>query len=230
MKLGKLFNKLPLIAAALSLACPGFAANTQPTPILKTNIQAPDQYPLGEAFYNKYRWSALYYYGHTVNAALFGVFVGNAKYWPEYIESVEGSYTLDPDNFLRRLVYPLVSVTQFALNGTVRHGHNQHTIYEINPYLSFRWANWPWNKYLPTSLAIGEGISYDSSISALERRSNENTKRLLNYLMLEATFALPNHPQLQLVARIHHRSGMFGVYHAGNTGSNVIGGGIRYLF
>jgi hypothetical protein len=65
---------------------------------------------------------------------------------------------------------------------------------------------------------------------SLEKRSNTNTKRLLNYLMLEAAFALPAYPQVQLLARIHHRSGAFGLYRAGNTGSNDVGLGIRYLF
>jgi hypothetical protein len=81
-----------------------------------------------------------------------------------------------------------------------------------------------------TSLAIGEGISYASSIPALERKANEQTKRLLNYLMLEASFAVPRHPKLQLIIRLHHRSGAFGLYRAGNTGSNNIGLGVRYLF
>src|SRR5262245_23564687 len=53
---------------------------------------------------------------------------------------------------------------------------------------------------------------------------------MMNYLLLEATFALPTHPYLQLVVRIHHRSGAHGLYHAGNTGSNVIGLRIRYLY
>jgi hypothetical protein len=48
--------------------------------------------------------------------------------------------------------------------------------------------------------------------------------------MLEAAFALPAYPQIQVVGRIHHRSGAFGLYRAGNTGSNAVGIGIRYLF
>jgi hypothetical protein len=112
----------------------------------------------------------------------------------------------------------------------MRNGSNEPTIYEFDPYIAFRWANFPWNGYVNTSFAIGEGISYTTSVPALEKKDNEFTKRLLNYLMFEATFAAPGDPRLQFLVGIHHRSGAYGLYHAGNTGSNDIGVGIRYLF
>ena len=184
----------------------------------------------GQKLYDTYPWMLTYYYGVTATNGLMQIFGGNFDRWPEHIQSAELAKTLDEDNFLRRLVSPLVGVVQLAGDFTVRTGSREHTIYEFDPYIAFRWANLPWNNYVTTSLAIGEGISYDSSVPAVEKRQNQNTKRLLNYLMLEATFALPQYPQLQLVARIHHRSGAYGLYHAGNTGSNVIGLGVRYLF
>ncbi len=187
-------------------------------------------YPSDQALYDKYPWYVMYYYGATFSDPLVRIFEGQLHRWPEHIQSVEVARTLDPENFFRRFVSPLVGVVQLAGNATVRVGSNQHTIYEFDPYLAFRWANLPWNHYVNTSFAIGEGISYDTSVSALEKRSNQNTKRLLNYLMLEASFAPPSYPQLQIVARIHHRSGAYGLYHAGNTGSNDLGLGIRYLF
>ena len=49
-------------------------------------------------------------------------------------------------------------------------------------------------------------------------------------MVVELTIASPRYPRLQLVMRIHHRSGAFGLYHAGNTGSNDLALGIRYLF
>lgn len=195
-----------------------------------TTTKTPITYPVDQQLYDQYRWSGTYYYGITCSDPLARIVQGSCNRWPEHIQSLEISRTLNPDNFLRRLVNPLVGVVQLTGNVTVRNGSNQHTIYEVNPYLTFRWANMPWNRYVNTSLAIGEGISYDSSIQSLESKSSSNTKRLLNYLMLEATFAPPSNPRLQLVARIHHRSGAYGLYHAGNTGSNDIGLGIRYLF
>lgn len=180
--------------------------------------------------YDQLPWSAMYYYGQTVNVPLVDIFRLELKRYPEHIQSVELAHTLDPDNFLRRFLSPIVSVTQIAGNMTVRYGKGENTIYEFDPYLMFRWQNLPWNHYVDTSFAIGEGLSYASSIPSIEKGQNSDTKRMLNYLMFEATFAAPSYPEWQLVARIHHRSGAYGLYRAGNTGSNDIGLGIRYLF
>ena len=186
--------------------------------------------PQGQDLYDRYPWAGLYYYGITTSDALGQMVAGQIHRWPEHIQSIELTHTLCKENFLRRLVYPLVGVVEVSANFTVRNGSNQHTIYEFNPYVEGRWANFPWNKYVTTSFAIGEGISYDTSVPSLESKSSEDTKRLLNFLLMEATFAVPNYPRWQLVLRLHHPSGAFGLYHAGNTGSNDIGLGIRYLF
>lgn len=185
----------------------------------------------GQQLYDTYSWSIMYYYGATVeNSLLQTLTLHDLKRWPEHIQSLELAYTLNEQNFLRRFLSPLVGIVQIAGNGTLRQGKNEPSIYEFDPYLIFRWSALPWNHYVNTSFALGEGVSYDSSVPAIEKRDNVRTKRLLNYLMLEATLAHPAYPQLQLVARIHHRSGAFGLYGAGNTGSNDLGLGIRYLF
>jgi hypothetical protein len=181
-----------------------------------------------QKLYDYYPNSLMYYYGITVSDALVRILGGSIHRWPEHVQSIDFEHTLDENNAFRHFFSPLVGVVQVAANFTVRNGSNQNTIYEINPYVAWRWANLPWNRQLPTTLAIGEGVSYDTSIPSLEKKNH--AKRLLNYLMLEATFALPSYPNLQLVARIHHRSGAYGLYRAGNTGSNAIGLGIRYNF
>lgn len=186
--------------------------------------------PADQNLYDKYRNAVLYYYGVTGDSALLHILKGQFKRYPEYVQSLEYTHTLPRDNRVRRFFCPIVGVVQLNANVTIRNGRYESTIYELDPYISFRWANWPWNHYLMTSLAVGEGISYASSVPAVEKKDNNNTKRLLNYLMLEATFAAPAYPRLQLVARIHHRSGAFGLYGANNTGSNVVGLGLRYLF
>lgn len=195
-----------------------------------TLSNAPAAYPHDQKLYDQYPDSFLYYYGITVSDPLAHIFEGEIHRWPEHIQSLEIAHTLDENDIVRRFFSPIVGVTQIAVVGTIRNGSGENTIYEIAPYMGWRWANLPWNNYLTTSLALGEGVSYASSVPALEKRYSQNTKRLLNYLMFEATFALPSHPRIQLVARIHHRSGAFGLYGAGNTGSNDIGLGLRYLF
>ena len=180
--------------------------------------------------YDRYPWAVTYYYGITGSDALIRIVEGNFHRWPEHIQSLELGYTLRKTNVIRQVVQPLLSSVQIALNFTQRNDKSHHYIYEIDPYIAARWENFPWDEYVKTSFAVGEGISYASAVPSLEKKCNDDTKRLLNYLMLEATFALPQHPNLELIARIHHRSGAYGLYHAGNTGSNVVGLGIRYLF
>lgn len=190
----------------------------------------PVCYPQDQKLYDLYPWSVMYYYGQTVSTPLVRIFEGQFDRWPEHIQSIELAHTLSEENLLRRLVHPIVGIVQVAGNVTVRNGAGEHTIYEIDPYIIFRWANLPWNHYVNTSFAFAEGVSYDTGVPYVERRYSDNTKRLLNYLMFEATFALPSDPQFQVALRIHHRSGCYGLYHAGNTGSNDIGLGISYLF
>ena len=225
-------TKLFSLIIALALPLTGMAAPITPATIDTINPPnaCANPYPNGQKLYDCYRYSLMYYYGVTVSNPLGNILIGKINRWPEHIQTAELAYTLHEDNWFRRLLSPLVGVTQTAGNFTYRVGSNQSNIAEFDLYLLFRWANLPWNNYVNTSLAIGEGVSYDSSYPSLEKKNNDNAKRFLNYLVLEATFAAPEYPRLQLVARIHHRSGAYGLYHAGNSGSNDLGLGIRYLF
>ncbi|HBY55802.1 MAG TPA: hypothetical protein DEG23_03190, partial [Coxiellaceae bacterium] len=59
----------------------------------------------------------------------------------------------------------------------------------------------------------------------------DDFSRLLNYLLVEITFALPSHPELQLAVRVHHRCTAWGTFPKNaNAGSTNVGLGIRYYF
>ena len=119
----------------------------------------------------------------------------------------------------------------FEVEGqAVRHFVKQdHT--EGNLLLVGRWLDFPWNETVRTSAAIGEGISYASSIPQIEReRSPGNNAHILNYLMLELELAPPEEEHWSFVTRIHHRSGVFGLYDGVSKGSNLLAAGIRYRF
>jgi len=183
------------------------------------------------AIYDTYPWSIAYYHGQTLKEPMMHIFKGQMSRWPEQINTVELAYTLNPENPIRQFFYPIVGVVQLAANVTTRHGSNQpRPIYEFDPYLMFRFTSFPWNDYVTTSLVIGEGASYVTAIPSLEKADHAHTKHLLNFLMFEATFSHPQYPKWQFLTRIHHRSGAFGLYQAGNTGSNDLAIGIRYLF
>ena len=101
--------------------------------------------------------------------------------------------------------------------------------WEFTGSVNARWVVFPWNRYVETTLAFGEGLSWATEIPALEKAdpTNSANRQLLNYILIEVTFAIPESPW-SLVTRIHHRSGVFGLF--GHSGSNVLEAGIRYRF
>lgn len=113
----------------------------------------------------------------------------------------------------------------------VQHFRGQTHI-EINPIvLILRWRAFPWNKTLPTTLAIGDGLSIATRVPTLEySRRGPDTARILNYLMAELTLSLPSLPQWALVGRYHHRSGAFGTFYGVHDASTAFCAGIKYWF
>lgn len=87
----------------------------------------------------------------------------------------------------------------------------------------------PWDRLVNGSAALGMGPSYAFRPSPNERATLPGSPPLLWYMSLEFDFDLVRSGALQLMARIHHRSGMFGVF--GLTGGvNYACGGLRYRF
>lgn len=174
-------------------------------------------------------WAVFVYAGQMTENTIGKVVAFNFQLDDETLYSLELSRQLSPNNPFRRWLQPIVGTIELNANGTYR-DDPVGPIYEFNPYVSFRWIDFPWNHVITTTFAIGEGLSYDTNIPQVEAENSEETQNLLNYLMLEATFALPKYPRWELVYRIHHRSGVFGLYNAGNNGSTAVGLGIRYRF
>jgi len=106
-----------------------------------------------------------------------------------------------------------------------KHFGEQHH-WELNALLVVRWVTFPWNAYLPTTFAVGEGISYATEVPELEPEARAS--QWLNYLLFEVTFSLPKYPEWAIVGRIHHRSGFWGAL--APNGSNAVGAGIKYRF
>jgi hypothetical protein len=102
--------------------------------------------------------------------------------------------------------------------------------WEFNLLLDLRWHYFPWDKYVETSFAVGDGLSYATEVPELELEDDEEAQRLLNYLMFELTFGLPKYPRWDFVVRAHHRSGVFGLFDGVRGGGNFVCGGIKYKF
>ncbi len=110
----------------------------------------------------------------------------------------------------------------------VRHNGKQH----YNEYNALAIARWwfPSNNQKDYSAAIGGGLSYADEIPEIEALHHEKTSRLLGYLLFEFTFPLPATQSWQGSVRIHHRSGIYGLFNDVHGASNSLGIGVRYEF
>ncbi len=95
-----------------------------------------------------------------------------------------------------------------------------------------RWDRFPWNDYVYTTLGVAFwGPNYSTEISDHEQRRNSGKKtHWMNMFSPEVTFAPPDQKDLELVLRLHHRSGVFGLYNGTDSGSTFWTAGMRYHF
>ena len=118
----------------------------------------------------------------------------------------------------------------FEIEGqAVNHFEDQEYM-EYNAVFVARWLPFPWDNHINTSLAVGSGLSYVTETSEIEALNHDETSRLLAYLLFELAFSLPDSPKWSLVARLHHRSGVDGLFGNVRGASNALGLGIKYRF
>lgn len=77
----------------------------------------------------------------------------------------------------------------------------------------FRFHGFPWDRYLVNTVAFSTGLNYATGISETEQeRARDGVgSQLMHYFAPEITFASPRAPQYELMFRVHHRSGVFGL-------------------
>ena len=81
---------------------------------------------------------------------------------------------------------------------------------DFNLGLVVRWQNFPWNRFVYTTLAAGTGLSYSSPVWTADKQrhsAGEHRSKLKFWLPIEFTMALPRYPDHQLTAFIDHQSG-----------------------
>lgn len=222
-------KKLLCIAALLFSVCyciPGSAAAATTSQPNETDTSSSNFPP------RDYIWNITGFYGRMTNSILNRVVRFNYSLADAKLYSVEGAYQLPADCWVRRLLKPLVSTVFVGANGTYQDDPNG-SLYEFNPFVMLRWQHFPWDKYITTTFGFAEGVSWASRLPAREIRDTkkaENARKFLNLLLFEVTTALPSHPDWQVVYRVHHRSGVFGLYSPGITGSTAVQLGIRHQF
>ncbi len=112
-----------------------------------------------------------------------------------------------------------------------RHEKGRQRYEEYVACLLLRYHRFPWDRYVNTTIALGEGLSYTSKLSLREEQyASGETRKLLNHLAVELGFALPRHPDWSLVYRIHHRSGIYGLMGGLKGVADHYSLGIRYRF
>jgi hypothetical protein len=102
---------------------------------------------------------------------------------------------------------------------------------EVWGALYLRYDGFPWNDIVYTTIAANTGLSYITKTSEFERdRSDGQSSQVLHYLAPEITFADPDNKNVELVLKLHHRSGVFGLIDGVSGGSTFVATGIRVRF
>lgn len=186
----------------------------------------------------------------TISIALSLSIVNLASASDQYLTFYSGRYTDDklghvlvnkPITFERSAlavaalsrVYPFESDKhQWELEGQIGKHYRAQTHWEFNALAIYRWNRFPWDHFLKTTVAIGDGVSLATEVPPLEASSpsNEGARRLMNYILVETTFAPPGASSWSLVARVHHRSGVYGLFGDVRGGSNIIAVGIKMKY
>ena len=118
-------------------------------------------------------------------------------------------------------------LASFEVEAQVVKHFEQQDHWEFNTLLAARWETFFWDKYLDTSFAVGIGPSYATDIPEIEVQRSGESAHLQVYMMVELEFVLPAHPNVAVIARIHHRSNAFGIV-ADNGTSNAFAFGFKF--
>ncbi len=111
-------------------------------------------------------------------------------------------------------------------NKTGRQDYEEFVLAALVRYHSF-----PWDHLVDTTLAVGEGLSGTTETPRRElQREEGKSQNILNYLAVELEFTLPAYPDTSLVYRVHHRSGVFGLFGGVKGASDFYLLGIRHRF
>lgn len=111
-----------------------------------------------------------------------------------------------------------------------RFGEQDET--EIWGAIFLRYRGFPWDHWVTTSIAISTGMNYATGTSEheIERNQNDEGSRWLHFFSPEITFALPSQPNVELMFRLHHRSGIFGTINGARGGNQYGTVGLRWRF
>jgi hypothetical protein len=121
----------------------------------------------------------------------------------------------------------------FELEGGLGHmWGSQNDTSQVWGAAYLRYHNFPWNHFVKTSIAASIGVNYAFNHTKVETDFSfpGQPQKMLHYYSPEITFAHPDYDDIELVARIHHRSPVWGLFGCEGCGSNTLAIGIRKRF
>jgi hypothetical protein len=130
---------------------------------------------------------------------------------------------------LARRIATYDELASFEVEGQIVKHFDQQDHWEFNGLLTARWEAFFWDRYLDTSFAVGVGPSYATNVPEIEVLRSGESERLQAYMMVEFEFALPSHPNIAAIIRVHHRSNAFGAVADDGT-SNALAFGFKFRF
>ncbi len=179
--------------------------------------------PVSQAFAGEeYSWSFSFYGGKWSDNR-----IGQILYSRARLRSSATVWAAGIGRALHRISDGFAVETE--LNFARHRGRQDH--FEINAAVLMRRQCLLWGRRLLASLAYGLGPSYAFRCPPIEQRTDRDPARLLVFMPVELAVgaARPGAPPWELIVRIHHRSGAYGVV-SDAGGSNFVAVGMRRYF
>lgn len=108
----------------------------------------------------------------------------------------------------------------------------QQSATEVWGALFFRYRGFPWDDVVTTTIAFSTGLNWASEVTAIEqeRAKDGEGSQVMHFFSPEVTLALPQAPDVELMFRFHHRSGVFGIVSDAFGGAQYGTVGLRVRF
>ena len=111
---------------------------------------------------------------------------------------------------------------------------SQHIGYQRHAEATFgvagRWHAFLVDEQVVITASLSQGISFATAVPRIEDVRWRNATHVLSHNSYEVTLADPVRPEIALVFRLHHRSGVWGLFGDVEEGSNLAMMGLRYRF
>jgi hypothetical protein len=165
-------------------------------------------------------WSLMIYQGFGTSTDLGQTLVFDIKTEDSYFTGLVAN----------RKMFRFWQYFTFELEGQVLKHYGKQEHWEYDGLFLIRLHPFLLSSSLNVEFAVGWGLSYATHTPVIEDEQQDVTSQLLNYLAFEIAFTLPEYREWSLVTRIHHRSGIFGLFDGASGGSNFLALGLRYHF